>query len=36
MKEMQEEVIDNLTLINRVRVLEDELNSLKLNKDEVN
>ena len=30
------EVVDNLTLINRVRALEDELNGLKLNKDEVN
>ena len=35
-REMQEEVIDNLTPVNRVHVLEDELNSLKLNKDEVN
>ena len=36
MREMQEEVFDDLTLVNRVRVLEDELNSLKLNKAEVN
>ena len=35
-KEMQVEVVDNLTLINRVRELEDEVKGLKLNKDEVN
>ena len=33
---IREEVIDNLMPVNRVHVLEDELNSLKLNKDEVN
>ena len=35
-KEMQVEVVDNLTLINRVRELEDKVKGLKLNKDEVN
>ena len=35
-EQMIKEVVDNLTLINRVRELEDEVKGLKLNKDEVN
>ena len=33
---MQEEVMDKLTLINRIRALEDEVKGLKLNQGEVN
>ena len=35
-KEMPVDVIDKLTLINRVHALEDEVKGLKFNKDEVN
>ena len=35
-KEMQEEVMDKLTLINRVRALEDEVKGLEFNQGEVN
>ena len=36
MKEMNEEVVDMLALVNRVRVLENEQNNLKFQQSEVN